>query len=369
MKKQCERYILDVILGKRRGFVPKMTTHGLKFLSFGYQAAVKTRNWAFNKGLIACYYPPVPVVVSVGNIVAGGTGKTPVTLMLAESLIENHKIALLLRGYRSPSELRRTPLVLSKGKGPEFSASQSGDEPYLLSRRLPKALVYVGKKRVQSSIMAAKSGAEVIILDDGMQHRRLAREFEIVVLDASDPLGEGHFLPRGFLRDHPDALKRADLIVVNHITSCRQLADVAGKLKTYSQAPMVGVCPQISSIESISGQGVPSLSGKKAGLFCGIAKPENFKTLVESQGVSVVSELICLDHTLPGKKKLKKFSEECAKRGAEYLICTEKDLVKLPEDIETALPICSVNMRLKIVDGAEHWENILDKIKMKVGAK
>ncbi len=369
MKKRCERYILDVIQGKKRGFLSGAASHGLKFLSFGFQAAVNARNWAFNQGLLTSYYPPVPVVVSIGNIVAGGTGKTPAALMLAESLSETHKIAFLLRGYRSPSELRSSPLVLSLGKGPEYSASYSGDEAYLLSRRLPEALVFVGKNRVRSSILAAQNGAEIIILDDGLQHRRLAREFEIIVVDAKDPLGQGHFLPRGFLRDHPKTLGRADLIIANHVRDSEDLDVLREKIGPYSTAPIVGVCPQISSIESIAGEGVSSLSGKKAGLFCGIAKPEKFKTLIESQGVSIVSELISLDHAIPGKKRLRKFSEECAKQGAEYLICTEKDKVKLSEDEGTALPIISVNIRLKISAGSLHWENLLEQIKTKVGAK
>lgn len=369
MRQRLEQYIFSVIDGKKRGFFSELTAGGLKLISLGYRTGVLCRNWAYDRGLASCYTPPVPVVVSVGNIVAGGTGKTPVALLLAESLLGDCRLAVISRGYRSPAEKRDAPLLLSQGKGPEYTASYCGDEPYLLSRRVPDALVYVGKNRVKASKLAARQGVEVIVVDDGMQHRRLARDFEIVVVDGLDPFGKGDFLPRGLLRESPRALKKADLIVVNHIESEKHFEEVERKLEKWTRAPIVGASVRISSIEKSSGEKVTSLSGMKAGLFCGIARPSRFRSLLEDQGVSLVSELCTPDHLIPTEKALRQFAEKCRELGADVLLCTEKDLVKLKDGFECALPIAGVNIRLKLVSGAHEWENLMQKIKKRVITK
>ena len=129
-------------------------------------------------------------VVSVGNIVAGGTGKTPFVHLLAKTF-RHRKVAILSRGYGSIA-----------------------DEALLLARRLPEVKVYVGKDRVASGIKAIKEGAELLILDDGFQYRRLARDFDLVLLDGDDLFGKGHYLPWGYLRDSPKRLREADAVFI-----------------------------------------------------------------------------------------------------------------------------------------------------------
>lgn len=369
MKHRWEQYVLEVMEGQKQGFFSRVTASGLKLLSLGYRTGVYCRNWVHDYGLVASYDPPVPVVISIGNIVAGGTGKTPVTLMLAEELTEQFRLAVLSRGYRSPAEKRDVPLVLSRGRGPEYSASYCGDEPYLLAKRIPGASVYVGKNRVKASVLAARDGADVIVLDDGMQHRRVARDFEVVVVNAYDPFGKGHYLPRGLLRESPRALAKADLIVVNNATSKERCEEIEKELEAYTSAPVVGTMPRISSIENFEGEGVPLMSGAKVGLFCGIANPKRFRDLVESHGASVVAELCSPDHMLPTTKAFKAFAARCEKMGAEYLVCTEKDRVKIKEDPKAPLPIVNVNIRLKIISGSSAWESFVKKVKERVTTK
>jgi len=369
MKHQWEQFVLEVIDGKRKGIFYRITENGLRLISLAYRAGVHCRNFAHDQGFVACYDPPVPVVISIGNIVAGGTGKTPVTLMLAEELSSEFHLAILSRGYRSPVEKRDVPLILSRGNGPEYSASYCGDEPYLLANRVPLASVYVGKNRMKASMMAAKSGAQVIVLDDGMQHRRVARDYEIVVVNAFDPFGKGHFLPRGLLRESPKALAKADIVVVNNVESKERCDAIAKELKPYTDAPVVGTVPKISSIENLKGEGVPLMSGTKVGLFCGIAHPKRFRNLVEEHGASVVEELSAPDHMLPSEKALKAFATKCEKMGAEYLLCTEKDRVKLKRDFSCALPIVTMNIRLKIITGMAEWENLVKNVKERVTSK
>jgi tetraacyldisaccharide 4'-kinase len=214
--KDSELYFLSVIKGEQKGFFPKLLCFFLWLMSGPYKMVVFFRNWMFDHGWLKSFIPPVSLVISVGNITAGGTGKTPVTLMLAEALQKESLLAILSRGYRSQAENFSSPLLLHKKRGLLHPASLCGDEPYLLAENLPDSLVIVGKNRYQSSKMAARLGAEVLLLDDGMQHRGIARDFEIVVMDILDPFGSGYFLPRGLLREGASGLARADLIILNN---------------------------------------------------------------------------------------------------------------------------------------------------------
>ena len=226
MMKKMELYLKQVISGRQKGVWALCIKAILLPLSWLYRFFIYCRNWLYDRGWMRRYVPPVPLVISVGNIVAGGTGKTPVTLMLAEVFYGRFKPAILSRGYRSKAEKLVAPIFLCEGEGPLFPASYCGDEPYLFAKRLPKALVIVGRNRRKASVLAAKAGAQVILLDDGMQHRRLAKDFEVIVVDAGNPFGNGYFLPRGFLREELHALKRADLIFVNHLEHLEQWSGI-----------------------------------------------------------------------------------------------------------------------------------------------
>lgn len=240
------------------------------------------------------------VVVSVGNIVAGGTGKTPFVLRLAETF-SHRKVAILSRGY---------------GTIP--------DEARLLARRLPFAKVYVGKDRVALARQA--SWADLIILDDGFQHRRLHRDLDIVLA----PHGKEHYLPRGFLRDSPQRLSHADFVFGNEL-----------RLK-------------VKKILSIKGELIPSIEGWKVAIFCGIAKPYRFKKTVESLGAEVLSCYFWGDHEVADLAKL----PQC-----KALICTEKDFVKLPP---TDLPIYYLQMEMEIAGDQGKWEKLVEKIDQKI---
>jgi tetraacyldisaccharide 4'-kinase len=299
----------------------------------------------------------------VGNIVAGGTGKTPVTLMLAQQLNRKYPLAILSRGYCSPAEHLLAPVVLSKGEGPLYPSSYCGDEPYLLSKNLPGSFVFVGRDRRKASMMAAKAGSRVIIIDDGMQHRSLARDLELVVIDAGDPLGQGHFLPRGYLRDSLTELKRAHLIVLNHIRDRAQFLTAKHQLSRYTRAPIVATHPAVSAVYDPYGKEIPSLKGKRIGLFCGIGRPEYFRQLVQTQEAYIVAEMITPDHVVPDSEALNKFAQHCLAQGAELLLCTEKDKVKMNESFVCALPISWVKIQLHVVEGHQYWDAFLEGIR------
>lgn len=367
MKTNLELYLKDVVRGRRKGILAFFLKAGLLPLSWLYRIVVRIRNRLYERGWMRRYVPPVSLVISVGNIVAGGTGKTPVTLLLAGAFYERYAVAILSRGYRSKAEKLETPVVLCEGHGPTLPASYCGDEPYLFAQRLPKSIVIVGGNRRKASFIAAKAGVQVILLDDGMQHRRLARDFDVVVVDVGDPFGLGYFLPRGFLREDLCSLARANLIILNHIENSEQFVHMTTQLKTYTHAPMIGTKGYVAAIRDLKGQEVSlSLEKKKVGMFCAIAHPEYFRRTLEQEGFKVENEYVVGDHESFPLKDLEQFGQLCAKQGADCLICTEKDRVKLDDDLHLALPVLWVQFELRIVQGQEEWQDFLQRAESKI---
>jgi len=360
-----ETYMIQIISGKRQGIFPSIIKGILLILSWIYQAIMYVRNWGFDQGLFRQYDPPVPLVISIGNIVAGGTGKTPVTLKLAEEFVSTFHTVILSRGYRSQAEHLSAPIILSHGdgQGPIHAASFCGDEPYMLAKNLPEALIIVGKDRRRATILASKSGGQLVLLDDGMQHRRLARDFDVVVMDASNPFGYGYYLPRGFLRESLNSLARVDLIVLNHIYSDERYDEVKKEIEKYSKAPVVGVQMKVQGVWTLSEHQPVDLKGVKVGVFCAIANPEYFSQTVKDRGAEIVSSQFEPDHLDFKTQQLNEFATLCKNRGAEYLVCTEKDQVKISDSQKIALPIVWIQIQLHIVKGEYEWSAFIAKAK------
>lgn len=356
-------YFLKTIKGSRNGVFPTLLKGFLYPLSKLFQLIVSCRNWAFDSGFFRQYYPPVPVVISIGNIVAGGTGKTPVTLMIAKEFYANYALAILCRGYKSPVEKLAVPVFLSKGKGPLHPAKYCGDEPYLLSSNLPKAFVIVGRNRYKASNMAAKAGAQLILLDDGMQHRNLARDFDVIVVNALDPFGKGHFLPRGFLRESIHSVSRADIVIVNHVYEMERFVSIKEQLRQHTPVPIVATRMDVVNILELSGKRVETVKNMKVGIFCGIAYPEYFRDMVKGLGADLLAHHYFLDHEFD-LQTLMHFIHECKEKGVEMLLCTEKDRVKLMDLAEMPLPIAWLQIQLQIVEGKEDWDAFIAKTKV-----
>lgn len=325
-----------------------------------FKAAVQARHALYDKGFFKQKQAPLPVV-SIGNLVAGGTGKTQIALLLAKELQASMRVALLCRGFRAKAENRSSPLCVDIAMHPP---EECGDEPWLLASRLPEALVLSGKNRTASSIEAAKKGAQVAILDDGMQHRRLKRDIEIVVVDGSNPFGGGFFLPRGMLRDDPKRLQRADLVVI--------VGKVAESDKKKIAELTSACCVQAvivpGQIKTLKGKEIVLSKGCRVGVFCGIGLPERFFKQVEAMGFHAVATHALPDHKKIGRKELEAFAILSKKKGAGWLLCTEKDKVKLLErEAPQTLPIGWIQADLEIVDNREAWEKMLNRIKQLAG--
>lgn len=366
MFNKLEFYFKEIIYNRKRGWLPSLIKVGLLPLSWLYRGGVSCRNWVYDKGWMRRYVPPVPLVISVGNIVAGGTGKTPVTLLLAQAFYNRFALAILSRGYRSKAEKLDSPVVLCEGEGPLYPANYCGDEPYLFAQRLPKAHIIVGSNRQKACYLAVKAGVEIILLDDGMQHRRLARDLEVVVIDVCDPFGQGYFLPRGFLRDDRKSLSRAHLIILNHIADSNQFEWVRKQMVSYTSAPMIGTNLKMAGIKDLKGKEIGSLKDVKVGMFCGIAHPDYFRRTLQELGAHVVSEYWLPDHGEMVEKELACFGHACLSKEAKWLICTEKDRVKLQDDLASVIPIAWLQMELEVLEGKKEWEHFLAKAEAKL---
>lgn len=332
-----KRYFEEIMTGRRKG---GLLSFPLLLISWFYGLAVRLRHLYYDAGF-GCTKVSIPVI-SVGNVTVGGSGKTPFAQYFASKLAENVKVAIISRGYGSERARGKQSLKIS----PDRRAKYVGDEPLLLAKNVQKADVWVGAHRRESAKCAIEQGSEVAILDDGMQHRKIHRDFEIVCVDANTQFLNGHFLPRGFLRDDPKRMKNADLIIVygeNVDTS---------PIRKYTQAPIVRMKKEVMNPEVYE--------RKKVALFCGISQPHRFFDMVQSGAEEIMQHAYVDDHA--PFEQLDAFAKSAKERGAECIVCTEKDLVKIDPNQELALPVYAVKLSIKPIDGKEHLTELINKI-------
>ncbi len=323
-----------------------------------FHFAAKMRNNFYEWGFLPQKEAPLPVV-SIGNIAVGGSGKTPLVLMLAEELSRSFRVGIVSRGYRRRGK-QKEPLLLSNGSGPLYSAAEAGDESSLLAERLPGVVIVVGKDRLAGAKCAAEAGAEVVILDDGMQHRRMKRHFEIVSIQGRE--AEAKFFPLGYLRDEQRRLKEADLVILQG----EEGAKMQEKVAYWTKAPCVRVSPLLKKAITYSGKEI-ALHGLTVALFCGIADPQRFVRSVEQAGAKVVKTFFLADHEKIGEEEIRLFSEKALDWKAQLVLCTEKDWVKIKETkIKTVLPLAYVSLELTIAENEEAWKCMIGRIKESV---
>ncbi len=311
----------------------------LRPLSGLWALIAHVKNSLYDRGILPIHRVPA-FVISVGNLVAGGSGKTPLVHLLAQSINSLGPIAIVSRGYHAKE-----------------SGLPLGDELSMLSRRLPGTLCFANPDRAAAAQEAIAQGARLVILDDGFQHRRLHRDLDLVMIDAANPFGYGAFLPRGLLRDPPSRLKQADAIFVNGNLSDQLIFD----LRKWSAAPLISVSLCVQRILDLQGREKKSLAECKVGAFCAIGQPGRFFQTLKQSHVQIVDQWILPDHEKFEFSHIQTFAERCRLQGASAIVCTEKDAVKIPFDC-TALPIYYLEMQLKIISGQTDWKNLIEII-------
>lgn len=295
----------------------------LALASWGYGAGVRLRGALYDAGWMSGERVEGLRVISVGNLNVGGTGKTPAVLFLAEWLIrEGRRVGILTRGYGRGS---REPLCFT-GRERLPSVEDAGDEPLLLARRCPEARLLVGADRRALARRARDEfGLEVVLLDDGFQHRRLARDEDVVVVDEAVGFGNGRMLPRGPLREPLSALSRATLLWVRASASpaIHWPPVTVPRVRTlYRPTGWVDPGGALHSTRRLEGQPVLALAG--------LARPGGFVRTLEELGVEVRGTAFFADHHRFSAEELRAVEARAVSLGAR-VVTTEKDRVRLPE--------------------------------------
>jgi tetraacyldisaccharide 4'-kinase len=273
---------------------------------------------------------PQPVI-SVGNLTMGGTGKTPMAEALARHFQSiGKRPAILSRGYGRSST---TPVVVSAGEGPLVGPEEGGDEPVELASRLPGVIVAVARRRVEAARAAASLGADLFILDDGYQHLDLARDVNLLLLNAGDPFGNEMVPPHGRLREPLSALSRADAFVLTRTGpgsgESPRLLELLPRWNPrspvfHARLPAAGLWDERGRPMDIA-----RVSSGRAIAVCGVAEPRNFLATVSELGLSPLETLVFRDHQRYRDRQLARIRHAAERTHASWIITSEKDAVKL----------------------------------------
>ena len=346
----------------------------LKAMSWVFAAAVGVRYFLYRTGFIR-RYPLGIQVISIGNVTAGGTGKTPVTEIFARTLAaEGRKVAILSRGYRRKeapwwrrmfTQVIDPPLVVSDGRHVLLDSATGGDEPYMLASNLPGVAVVVDRNRVKAGRYAIKRlGCDTLILDDGFQYQKLKHSVEVVLVDATNPFGNGNMLPRGILREPVRHLKRADIVF---LTKCRgDVSAVRDEIRRYNKTAEIVECnhapKSLKDVWSREEYPLSWLQGKTTCTLSGIASPKGFENSLRRLGAKVVWCERYADHHRYDSSEILYALNRTADMGADALVTTEKDAVRFPRFETTPVKCLYLRIAIEILSGAESFEAIINRI-------
>ncbi len=341
--------------GRKRSFFAGVL---LWVISVFYTFAVRLRYVLYSLGAFRQKKLAVRVI-SVGNISLGGTGKTPAVIQIAGLLLQNHRHPVVIsRGYgrNNKSDI----IVVSDGREILAEASTGGDEPVLIGSALPEVPVIVGSDRYKAALYAQqKFNPDTIILDDGFQHLRFGRDLDIVLVDATDPFGNGKLFPAGILREPLAALKRAQVVLITGAEREGDLEALKLVIRQHSMAKIftaLRVPLDITDIASGENRPLAALRGTAVLAFSGIARPSSFTSLLRTLRADIRSEIAYPDHFGYEKTDLAGLCKKAADERVSMIITTEKDAARLkplnPEGI------WALRLVLKVVENTE-WEEVL----------
>lgn len=351
-----------------------------------YESAVRMRNAAFARGWFKAYKALVPVV-SIGNISIGGTGKTPVTINIARELIaQGKKVAILSRGFRRKS---KGIVVVSDGKQLLCSVEQAGDEPYLIAQSVPQAVIIVSAQRAPAARMAIELyHCDMILLDDGFQHRAMSRNSDIVLVDYNHDLDKDCMFPAGTLREPLTELKRASAIVITYVPTCdfgnsndnnkrggsdfikssydespkgSRLQELSNTIAGFASDTPQYQCRFVPSrlIRVSSGQikQLTELSESRtvgAVAFCGIARPQRFFDQLRALGIQIMVQQAYPDHYWYRDADVRDIKAHLQNSGSNLIVTTAKDAVRL-QSMSGASRDILVNLPLWYLDMDVEW--------------
>lgn len=326
-----------------------------------YELAVRLRVAAYETNYLKAKHLD-SVVISVGNITHGGTGKTPMVEYIARYLKEEgHSVAILTRGYGRTSDGR---LVLNdSGKSDDKPKNQSksdytqyGDEPLMLARALPDVPIVIDKDRYESGRWAERElGSDVLILDDGYQHLRLARKLNLLLLDATDPFGSFEMAPFGRLREPLYAIKRADAVIITRADRSFDQAQTLSMIKYFcgDKVPVMYVYSEITHLRHTVTDVLYEASdfaGWNVLVVCGIGNPRVFSEDILQKGINITDEQFFPDHHNYTQEDLDRVTAEARRLGADAIVTTEKDAVRIEGLKQGDVPVYAARLQIRSED-------------------
>jgi tetraacyldisaccharide 4'-kinase len=337
--------------GSQRGIAASATRMALAAIAVPYGAAVRSRNTAYDLGLLPSSGVPVPVI-SIGNLTLGGTGKTPLVAWAARTL--------------DAAGLR--PAIVSRGYG--AARGEMNDEAAELGLLLPHVPHVADRDRVAAARTAVAAGARSVVLDDGFQHRRLARDLDIVAVDATDPFGCGRLFPRGLLREPLAGIARADAIVLTRagLVDDRRRGEIRAAFARACGHRMPEVWAESMhrpvGLRLASGLTLPleHLRHARAAAFAGIGNPEAFGATLHELGAAPLGLRAFPDHHRYTDEDLDRVAAWGRSLGADLLVTTLKDLVKIGRDEVSGLQVVAVEIAIDLLTGAAEIGHLLGTV-------
>ncbi len=375
-----EQFAIDVILDRRQGKRAAVFRVFLSSLSTLYSSLVDLRLWLYRNRILrernlGC------LVVSIGNLTVGGTGKTPVVEKFARSLQDGgRRVAILSRGYKSVKKplVKRLigklqgkneinpPRVVSDGKQLLLDSRTAGDEPYMLAANLKDIPVIVDKDRVKSGKHAiSELNVDTLLLDDGLQYLKLRHRLDIVLIDRWQPFGTEKLLPRGTLREPARNLKRASYIF---ITKCNDEPndELKERIRSYNRTAEIIECEHrprhLQHLETREVFPLETLAGKRIGTISAIAVPESFEHGVRKLGGDLVATKRFMDHHRFTEQEIITFINCCVESEVDMILTTEKDSVRFPRLPRMDVPIYFLRVDIGILNNEESFDECINRI-------
>jgi tetraacyldisaccharide 4'-kinase len=339
----------ELVSGRRRGVGATLARGLLRVAEAPYALTMATRNWLYDRGRFHTFQVGVPVV-SVGNLTLGGTGKTPLVKWIARHLRQ--------RGVRLA--------IVSRGYGAQ--GGKPNDEALELADALPDVPHVQNRDRVAAALRAAQEfDCQLVLLDDGFQHRRLARDLDIVLLDALEPWGFEHVFPRGTLRESLAGLRRADMVCLVRADQIEPAERDALRQRVTQIAPQAAWCQMLhtpSGLHNAAGQSQPlsAIRGQRVAAFCGIGQPQAFRRTLVEAGCEIVVWREFPDHHAYGVRDLVELEAAVSAGDAPLVLCTHKDLVKVQRDELAGQPLWAVLVEMQFATGQEALERALARV-------
>lgn len=350
------------ILHEGRGPLPPLVRMALAPASWAYGGVIRLRGLLYRRGWIQARQVPGRVV-SVGNLTAGGTGKTSFVLLVARLLLQRgFRVAIVARGYGGQREGHL--LVVSDGKAILASYPEVGDELQVVAERLPTVPVLMAADRVAGCREAiGRFGADLILVDDGFQHLRLARDLNILLLDARNPFGYGALLPRGLLREPRSAMSRADIVVITGVEEGTDLSTLLAAVRRHN--PHAPICQAsyraVGLEEPAAGTLHPwsRLREEPVLAFAGLGNPESFHRTLQEVGARLAGYRVFPDHHRYSGRDLERLVAGARRRGAGALVTTKKDEVRLRR-LPCPIPLLVLTASLEVQAGQEALQAALN---------